>query len=140
MSDTQPFEEIQAPKGVEEEIVSDDSEDNKPAQLTPEEEALISIYNGKKAKTNKNYTEALNEFQKAANLTDDKELQAQSYEGIAEVYAINRKYGTALSFAYKAYNNSPSSAREMLIAKIYYKAGETDKAINQMNSVLKREF
>ena len=86
------------------------------------------------------YTNALSEFQKAEENADNDELKAMCYENIAEIYAINRKYGTALSFASKAYKLSPSDTREMLIAKIYYQAGQTDNAITRINNALKKSF
>ena len=89
---------------------------------------------------NRSYTEALNELQKIQNMTDNKSLIAASYQEIATIYAINRKYGTALSFASRAYNMEPNTEREMLLARIYYKSGDIDKATTRVNNVLHREF
>ena len=48
-------------------------------------------------RNNRNYTDALIELQKIQNMTNDKSVIADSYQEIATIYAINRKYGTALS-------------------------------------------
>ena len=51
-----------------------------------------------------------------------------------------KRYGTALSYAQKAYNTYPTSSREMLLARLYYKTGDLDKATKRMNNVLQRDF
>lgn len=143
-NESDKFEEIEAPKGIIEEDFSAENSTEKTntniQTLSKNEQALKSIINGQKYKANSDYTNALKEFQKVSELTNDKELNAMSCENIAEIYAKLKKYGTALSFAGKAYQLAPSSAREMLIARIYYNAGNTDTAITRMNNLLKRGF
>lgn len=109
-------------------------------ELSSEEKAFKTIYKAHKARIAGDYKEAVEEYQKISLLTDDKELVALSYEGLSQVYAANKRYGTALTFALKSYNTSPNSAREMLIARIYYKTGDIDKATKLINNILKREF
>ena len=49
-------------------------------------------------------------------------------------------YGSALSAAQRAYNLAPSSHREVLLARLYYKTGDIDKATSRVNNVLRRDF
>ena len=131
--------EIDTPTGVKEDITP--QKNNLEYIQTPNSDtAFNSFLKGKNLKKENDYTNALSEFQKAEENADNDELKAMCYENIAEIYAINRKYGTALSFASKAYKLSPSDTREMLIAKIYYQAGQTDKAITRINNALKKSF
>ena len=133
------FDEIQAPKGaINEDLPQDNDKDD--SAMSPEEEALKAYLEGKKYYDSKDYSKALYEFQKISDLTKDKELNALGYESIAEIYTIYKKYGTALSFAIKAYHLSPSNSRDMLIARIYYKSGNTENAISRMNNILKKGF
>ena len=90
--------------------------------------------------TEKQYVRALEEYQKAANIVSDKELQAKCYEQMSIIYATVKKYGTALAFAQKSFNAAPTTAREILLARLYYKTGNIDKATTRVNNVLKRDF
>jgi len=129
-------EEIDIPKSpLDEEIaqVSDDSQN----KLSPAEIALKSIINGRKYTQVKDYTNALNEYKKAIKVTGDKDILAEVYDGIAQVYILNNNYKTALSFAQKANELSASPQREFMIAKIYYASGQTNDAINRINKILK---
>lgn len=133
------YEEIKAPSGTYEEDIHVPN-NNQNYIASPEEQAMKSIVSAIKYKSNYDYANALNELQKVPELTTDKELTALSYEKIAEIYAIQKRYGTALSFAGKAYSASPNVNREMLIARIYYQSGETDNAISRMNAILSKGF
>lgn len=111
-----------------------------PKEPTPEQKVqeiftAVSVY-----KQDKQYVKALEELQKVSSVTNDSNLVAKSYEEIAIIYAIVKRYGTALSFAQKAYNMSPSSSREILLARLYYKTGNIDKATQRINNVLQRDF
>ena len=133
------YDEIDAPPGA----VSEDIPANiqtSTTDLTNDERALRCIINGQKYKASSDYTNAMDEFQKVAELTDNNELKAMSFEAIAEIYAHQRRFGTALTFASKAYNLSPTSSREMLISRIYYKSGDTEKGIKRLNSMLQKSF
>ena len=145
------LEEIDAPPGVNEGAVNIEGTEAAKAnaeagdskaevELSPEQKAEAALIAGNKYRNDKQYVKALEEYQKVYNITQNKDLVASSYEGIATVYASNKRYGTALSFATKAYNMSPSSNREMLLARLFYKTGEVDKATQRVNNVLKREF
>jgi len=137
------FVEIEAPKGESADISADNNneeKDNKPAELTKEEKIAKAMEAGKKYKSNKQYVAALEEFNSVASLTNDKRIIADSYEEIASIYAVSKRYGTALSFAIKAYNMSPNSSREILLARLYYKTGDIEKATRRINNVLQRDF
>ena len=109
-------------------------------ELTPEEQVEKVFATAYKLRSEKQFVKALEEYKKIPELTSDSNLVARSYEETATIYAIVKRYGTALSYAQKAYNMSPSSSREMLLARIYYKTGEIDKATTRINNVLKRDF
>lgn len=109
-------------------------------ELTPEQKFEEIFAGALKYKQDKQYVKALEELQKAASLTSDSSLITKSYEEIAIIYATVKRYGTALSFAQKAYNMSPSSSREVLLARLYYKTGNIDKATQRVNNVLQRDF
>ncbi len=126
---------------IDEEIPNPDNyvkESTSENKLSNEELALKCIINARKYVNADELSKAIEEYQKVAELTSDKELLAESYDGISYLYAKNKRYSTALSFAGKAYSSSPSLAREFFIAKVYYMAGQTDTAISRINSMLKR--
>ena len=112
----------------------------KKVELTPEEKAEKAFLTAQKYKRDRQFVKALQEYQKIPAITNDTSMVARSYEEIATIYAIVKKYGTALSYAQKAYNMSPSSSREMLLARLYYKTGDIDKATRRINNVLQRDF
>lgn len=114
--------------------------EEKSVELTAEEKAEQTLSQGVKYKNNKQYVKAIEEFQKIPAITNDKAINAKSLEEIATIYAIVKRYGTALSYAQKAYNLYPSSSRETLLARLYYKTGDIDKATKRINNVLQRDF
>ena len=109
-------------------------------EVAPEEKAVRIFFASSKYKSEKQYVKALEELQKIPSITKDVNLIAKSYEETASIYAIVKRYGTALSYAQRAYNMSPSSSREMLLARLYYKTGDIDKATKRINNVLQRDF
>ena len=121
--------------------------ENNPEEKTIEKpvEASIKDYNSelanaRKLRNDKMYAEAVAEYQKTISNTEDRALQAQCYEEVAIMYATLQKYGSALSIAQKAYNTKPSTSREVLLARLYYKCGNIDKATSRINNVLRRDF
>ena len=135
---TKPLENItDLPENT---IATNNSEETKSIELTPEEKADKILLAAQKYKKDKQYVKALEEYQKIPTITNDTTTIARSYEEIATIYAIVKRYGTALSYAQKAYNMSPSSSREMLLARLYYKTGDIDKATKRINNVLQRDF
>ena len=119
---------------------ADANSEAKPVELTPEEKAEKIFITAQKYRKDRQFVKALEEYQKIPTITNDTATVARSYEEIATIYAIVKRYGTALSFAQKAYNMSPSSSREMLLARLYYKTGDIDKATRRINNVLQRDF
>ena len=130
--------EIEAPKGTNTEVSDETKEES--TELTKEEKIAKAFEAGKKHKAERQYVAALEEFNSIKDLTGDKKIISESYEEIAKIYAISKRYGTALSFAEKAYNMNPSSEKEMLLARLYYKTGSIDKATRRVNNVLQRDF
>ncbi len=88
----------------------------------------------------KKLTKAIEGFQNAINLAETNKQKADCYEKISTIYGISKQYGKALALAQKAYNLSPSTNREMLLARLYYKTGNVDKATDRVNNILNREF
>ena len=134
---------VEEPEKLEPIAVDGDNavaEDAKPVELTPEQKADEAFRTAKAYRHSKQYVKALEEYQKIPMITKDNDTIARSYEEIAFIYATVKRYGTALSFAQKAYNMSPSSSREVLLARLYYKTGDMDKATTRINNVLQRDF
>ena len=137
--DDMSIQEIKAPKGVNEEITEiEDTKANESSDTF--DYSFQSLLNGKKYKANGDYKNAIAEYKNVIEQTKNEEILAIAYEDMAGIYAAYKKYGTALSFANKANKLSPSVGREFLIAKIYYASGDTNTAINNINSLLKRSF
>jgi tetratricopeptide (TPR) repeat protein len=114
------------------EIISD--EHNKTQSLEDIEK------NAMEHKANKQFEAAIIDFKKAISLAPNNSSKAKYYEEIADIYAIAKRYGSALSYAQKAYNLSPTTQREVLLARLYYKTGDIDKATQRVNNVLRRDF
>ena len=88
----------------------------------------------------KNFENAIIEYKKAVEMTDLAVTKASCLEKIAICYGKARRYGSAISFAQKAYNVMPTPERELLIARLYYKTGDTEKAMNKVTNILKRDL
>jgi len=134
------LDEVPVPKGAKEDKIVQVPNSETNSNLSDSELALQYIIRGFNYKASKDFTNALTEYQKAAEMAEEDELKAMCYEAIAEIYAHQRRFGTALSFAAKANNISPTVARELLISRIYYQSGNTENAVARMNNLLKRSF
>ena len=132
------FEDIKAPNGINEDVHNTNAQNK--TTISSDEMAMITLFNAAKFKSDRDYKKALEELHKIPELTNDKEIIASGYEKIAEIYASQKNYSTALSFAGKAYSKSPNKNREMLIARIYYQSGDTEKAITRFNNILYSGF
>lgn len=115
-------------------------ENEKSTSLTKEEETELALYNAEKLKQNKEYVKALDEYKSILEKNISNEVNAKCYEEMAGIYGVVKRYGTALSYAQKAYSIAPSSNRELLIARLYYKTGDIDKATKKINNILQRDF
>ena len=100
----------------------------------------MKFINAQKYKEEKQYVKAIEEYKSILEQNSEPQVTARCYEEIANIYGVVKRYGTALSYAQKAYNTYPTSAREMLLARLYYKTGDLDKATKRMNNVLQRDF
>ena len=130
----------------EEAVNNDESRDNRktaePEDINSSGNEITPLENidsdNSISESNNSYEDIINN---AKQFKEDKQLvKAECYEEISTIYAISKKYGTALSYAQKAYNLYPSTSREILLARLYYKTGSTDKASDRINNVLRRDF
>ena len=103
-------------------------------------EAISPFDNAIKLKNEKKYQEALNQFVEIAKNNNDDKLKSSCYEEISQIYALNKKYGTALSYAQKSFNLNPNTRRELLLARLYYKTGDITNATKRVNNILQRDF
>ena len=142
LSNDDNFDEIEAPAGVSEESINDENNNTTMSnqELSGDFKAVQYILNGRKYVSENNLSKALIEYGHAVENAKEDEIKAQALEGISIVYAKNKKYSTALTFASKANGISPSVLREFLIIKIYYLAGKSDIAIKNLNEILKKGF
>lgn len=134
------LDEIPAPKGTVEEEVNISENAQTTLKQPNDELAMKHIISGKSLKLSNDISKALDEFQQAIDTADDNEIKAIGYESIAEIYASQRKFGTALSFANKANSIAPSNSRELLIARINFSAGQTNEAVIITNNLMKKSF
>lgn len=115
-------------------------EENKVPSLTKAQETELMFLDAQKLKDEKQYVKALEEYKSILGKNIDSNTNARCYEEMAGIYSIVKRYGTALSYAQKAYSIAPSSNRELLIARLYYKTGDIDKATKKINNILQRDF
>lgn len=115
----------------EEENINEEKDTDTYEQVFKEANQLIE---------DKKLIKAIESFQKAISLAETNKQKSDCYEKISTVYAISKQYGKALALAQKAYNLSPSTNKEMLLARLYFKTGNTDKATDRINNILNRDF
>ena len=143
--------DIQSSVNATEELKPIDDNEALPAQavepvqennqsLSAEQQLELQFLSARKNKDEKQYVKALEEYKAIAENSTDANVKARCYEEMADVYGIVKRYGTALSYAQRAYNAAPTTSREMLIARLYYKTGEIDKATKRVNNILQRDF
>ena len=132
-------DEVEAPRGSvhESNININNNYDTNNAQ---DEIAVKAYLNARNLLSEGKRAEALTEFENAQYLTQNKELLALIYQGIALTYANEKIYETALSYANKAVNISPSLAGQVLIVKIYKASGQTEQAKIKLNNIIQQEF
>ena len=94
----------------------------------------------KQFRKNREFEKSIVEFQTALDLTDDSDERALCLEEIAQTFAITKRYGSAITYAQKAYRIKPTSSLEFLLARLYYKTGDIEKATNRVNFILKKDF
>lgn len=109
-------------------------------KISTEQQLELRFFAAQKYCEEKQYVKALEEYKQIAESESSVHVQARCYEEMANIYGIVKRYGTALSYAQRAYNMEPTTNREMLLSRLYYKTGDLDKATKRMNNVLKREF
>lgn len=94
----------------------------------------------KKFRKNREFEKAIVEYQTALELAENEDEKAFCYEEIANTFAITKRYGSAITYAQKAYKIKPTSSVEVLLARLYYKTGNIEKATNRINFILKKDF
>lgn len=88
----------------------------------------------------RNFNEAIEEYKKAISVTDVSADKAICYDNLALIYAVTKRYGSAIIAAQKAYNAQPNINREFMIARLYYKTGKIEEAQNRIFYILRKEF
>ena len=73
-------------------------------------------------------------------MTDVSADKALCYDNLALIYAVTKRYGSAIIAAQKAYNAQPNINREFMIARLYYKTGKIEEAQNRILYILRKEF
>lgn len=132
--------EMEQLEQIEENNQSASQEESKLNNLTQEQEIELAFLSAQKLKQNKEYVKALEGYKSILEKNVNNEVNAKCYEEMAGIYGVVKRYGTALSYAQKAYSIAPSSNRELLIARLYYKTGDIDKATKKINNILQRDF
>ena len=87
-----------------------------------------------------NFDNAIKEYKTIASNSNNNEVKANCYEQIARIYAYTKDYKSALEFAQTSYGYNPTTEIEVLIARLYYKNGDTDKANYRIGQVLRKDF
>ena len=100
----------------------------------------VQFSDAENAVNQKSYAKAIKIYNSIISSNSTIEEKAKSYEGLASVYAKEGEFGNALSYAQKSYELSPSSSRELLLARIYEKLEESELAKQHMENVLKKDF
>ena len=143
-SESEQIQEDSESPNIEEESLRLEPVDNpetEDSQEVSQENRLNEVLNKAKSyKQERQYVKAISEYEKATSISEDVKEKANCYEEISVIYAGMKRYGTALAYAQKAYNLSPTTSREVLLARLYFKTGDIDKATRRINNVLQRDF
>lgn len=124
----------------EEELVEIASKDNA-NEIENNEISFDSFFEKAQGlKKKHSFDEAIQYYQKAFNYAKTAEERAICFEEIAISYASLKRYGSALVNAQKAYNIKPTTTREVLLARLHYKTGNIEQALEKAQSVMKRDF
>lgn len=133
-------DEPSSPEFVSEEELPAEAQNESSEELVDENSFEAVVKSAKDLRAEKQFVKAIDKYKQALELADGGEQTALCYEEMSKLYGIVKRYGTALSYAQKAYNTAPSSNRELLIARLYYKLGEVDKANYRVKNILQRDF
>ena len=134
---------------TEESIIDDKKEEILEEFSVPEiennqnnyDEQIKSIFKEAFRLTNeKKYNSAIYEYEKALKLANNRIDETICYDNLALIYATQNRYTKALEMAEKSYSIIPNSYRELIIAKINYKMGDSQKANIIITKILNREF
>jgi len=89
---------------------------------------------------NKEYAKAIELYEKTIAETNSLDKKSSSYFELAKIYAIQKRNGTALANAQKAYNIAPTVEKELLLARLYYKVGQENKAMEKIYHILRSDI
>ena len=128
------------PEFVSEEELPAEAKNESSESVVDENSFEAVVKSAKDLRAEKQFVKAIDKYKEALELADGGEQKALCYEEMSKLYGIVKRYGTALAYAQKAYNTAPSSNRELLIARLYYKLGEVDKANYRIKNILQRDF
>lgn len=128
------IQEIEAKPSAEEALKPiDDSEIPGEAIPNPEEAKAPVVVkktvsermaDAKVLKVQGNFEKAITEYKAIASEASTPAEQANCYEEIANIYVLQKRYGSALIFAQRANKISPSPSREALLKNLYEKYPE----------------
>lgn len=83
---------------------------------------------------------AVTKFQNSLTAAENDKQSAKAYLGVARVYALQKRYGSAISNAQRAQNMNPSYESQVMLAKLHYVTGNVQKAEQLMKTLLEKEF
>lgn len=106
------------------------------AFLTDEEKATRVLLKARELQSLKSYQDAITEFQKIPTMTKSKDLIAQSYDGLCEIYGNTGRIPDALSYAKMANDTYSTPQRQFSIALYNYKLGDKQDAFDILEILL----
>ena len=133
-------EETSGKKQFEELKSLDDESDLKQNSINGSDKLSKLLSDAAENQLNKNYESAIEAYKKAIELADDKFVKADCYESLADIFVQTKKYGSAMGYAQKAYNIKVTPKREFMLAKLYYKTGSTERALQKAEEIFKKDF
>lgn len=86
------------------------------------------------------YQSALLSYEEALNSANSSEEKSLAYVGISKSYALQRRYGSAISNAQKANNAYSTYETKVLLAKLNYRTGNVAQAEQAMKALLESGF
>lgn len=117
-----------------------DDENNSDKIVSDSKETVDVFLKPKELVKDKKYESAIIAYQDISEMTSDDETKAKCYEEISILYAGMKRYNNALMYAQKAYNLKPTTDRDILLCRIYYKTGQQIKAEARIQALVKKDF
>lgn len=111
-----------------------------PEQNHDESEFAMVYGNAEKEFSAKSYEKALVFYQNALQIAESDKQRADCYLGLSKVYAIQQRFGSAISNAQKAHNIKPSYESAVMLAKLNHRTGNPARATQSMKTLIERDF